>query len=152
MPSSHQSQTDPDLHEPKGASTADAGSYYVSDGAGSGSWTFGTFTLNLFIDDISTSGSVYVVAPYDCTIDTIYTVIDGAVTTADEALTPSIQGVLTVPFTLTIANASTAGTVDSLTLTSNNAASAGDRIQLDNNGASGAAIGCRITLACTRTA
>jgi hypothetical protein len=34
----HATQTDPYLHEPKGASTAVAGTVYISDGAGSGSW------------------------------------------------------------------------------------------------------------------
>lgn len=36
---SHSTLTDPYLHEPKGAGAAAAGSVYVSDGAGSGSWT-----------------------------------------------------------------------------------------------------------------
>src|SRR5690554_738124 len=35
----HVDITDPDIHEPKGASTASAGSGYFSDGAGSGTWT-----------------------------------------------------------------------------------------------------------------
>lgn len=34
----HDSITDPDIHEPKGASTAPAGAVYIADGAGSGSW------------------------------------------------------------------------------------------------------------------
>lgn len=34
----HNLITDPNVHEPKGASTAAAGTQYVSDGAGSGSW------------------------------------------------------------------------------------------------------------------
>lgn len=38
MPVTHASLTDPELHEPKGISTALAGQIYVADGAGSGSW------------------------------------------------------------------------------------------------------------------
>ena len=34
----HSVITDPDVHEPKGASTASVGQVYVSDGAGSGTW------------------------------------------------------------------------------------------------------------------
>ena len=34
---------DPNIHEPKGISTATAGQVYVADGAGSGSWTDPTF-------------------------------------------------------------------------------------------------------------
>lgn len=39
MPTEHSVAADPEIHEPKGASTAVAGTVYVSDGAGSGSWT-----------------------------------------------------------------------------------------------------------------
>ena len=34
----HSAITDPDVHEPKGASTASSGRYYRADGAGSGAW------------------------------------------------------------------------------------------------------------------
>lgn len=34
----HKNLTDPELHEPKGVSTASLGQVYVSDGSGSGSW------------------------------------------------------------------------------------------------------------------
>lgn len=34
----HKNMTDPDLHEPKGITTADANSLYTADGLGSGSW------------------------------------------------------------------------------------------------------------------
>lgn len=37
----HSSLTDPELHEPKGASEASSGKVYVSDGAGSGDWLLG---------------------------------------------------------------------------------------------------------------
>jgi microcystin-dependent protein len=34
----HRDLTDPEIHEPKGISTAEAGTVYVADGSGSGSW------------------------------------------------------------------------------------------------------------------
>lgn len=34
----HKTLTDPDLHEPKGVSSATNGQVYVADGAGSGAW------------------------------------------------------------------------------------------------------------------
>ena len=34
----HVNATDPDIHEPKGVSTANSGDVYVADGAGSGAW------------------------------------------------------------------------------------------------------------------
>jgi len=39
MTVAHSALTGSDLHEPKGVSTATAGKTYVSDGAGSGTWT-----------------------------------------------------------------------------------------------------------------
>ena len=36
----HSALTDPNIHEPKGVSTAAAGKVYTADGAGSGSWVF----------------------------------------------------------------------------------------------------------------
>ncbi|CAB4144328.1 hypothetical protein UFOVP454_27 [uncultured Caudovirales phage] len=36
----HKLITDPDLHEPKGVAAAVTGKVYVSDGAGSGAWTY----------------------------------------------------------------------------------------------------------------
>lgn len=38
MATEHNVITDPNIHEPKGASTATVGEVYVSDGAGSGTW------------------------------------------------------------------------------------------------------------------
>lgn len=35
----HATLTDPELHEPKGASTATSGKVYTADGSGSGAWT-----------------------------------------------------------------------------------------------------------------
>ena len=35
----HKNITDNNIHEPKGASTADEGEIYIADGAGSGTWT-----------------------------------------------------------------------------------------------------------------
>lgn len=40
MPIEHNVITDPEIHEPKGASTASSGQVYVSNGAGSGSWRY----------------------------------------------------------------------------------------------------------------
>ena len=36
----HNVITDPNIHEPKGASSATSGKVYISDGAGSGAWTY----------------------------------------------------------------------------------------------------------------
>lgn len=39
MTSLHKNLTGSDLHEPKGVAAADAGTAYIADGAGSGTWT-----------------------------------------------------------------------------------------------------------------
>jgi hypothetical protein len=59
----HSSLTDPNLHEPKGASSANAGEVYVADGAGSGDWSARQYTLNALIADVSSAETVYVPIP-----------------------------------------------------------------------------------------
>lgn len=43
--------TDPYLHEPKGASTASLGEYYISDGEGSGSWQYSPTGWGFYADN-----------------------------------------------------------------------------------------------------
>lgn len=60
----HATVTDPDIHQPKGITTASAGDVYTADGASSGAWqapggtTFGDmdFTANAIATTISSSG------------------------------------------------------------------------------------------------
>ena len=47
----HSAITDPDIHEPKGATTADAGQIYVADGANSGAWSYLPFGWGYYQDD-----------------------------------------------------------------------------------------------------
>lgn len=49
----HNSLTDPNLHEPKGASTASAGQIYVANGSGSGVWTTNPSGWGFYQDDTS---------------------------------------------------------------------------------------------------
>lgn len=53
----HSALTDPNLHEPKGVSTAANGKVYVADGAGSGSWKYiaGHAYGDMYITNNSTS-------------------------------------------------------------------------------------------------
>lgn len=41
----HSTLSDPDIHEPKGASTATSGQVYIANGAGSGAWTSGADSI-----------------------------------------------------------------------------------------------------------
>lgn len=50
MTTYHQNISDPYIHEPKGITTATAGSVYVANGAGSGSWIDAHSYINGYID------------------------------------------------------------------------------------------------------
>lgn len=60
MPS-HETITDPNIHEPKGVSSATEGMVYVSDGAGSGAWTNWPFGKAFY--QHSTTGQVINTTP-----------------------------------------------------------------------------------------
>lgn len=77
----HDTITDPEIHEPKGATTAAAGTVYVSDGAGSGSWegVNGTniVVVNTIDDFPAASGGVITLA-----VNTTY-ILGAPISTAD---------------------------------------------------------------------
>lgn len=65
----HKNLTDPEIHEPKGASTATAGQVYVADGAASGSWQSAAIPTSasateVYVADGSGGGSFQILAPY----------------------------------------------------------------------------------------
>lgn len=148
----HSALTDPELHEPKGASSATSEQFYVADGIGSGAWEYQNFVLNAVIDDISTAGSFWVVSPYAGTIEKIYTVINSPITLADATLsfeiggTPVTSGGITIAFT-----GSAAGDIDSSTPSANNAVTAGQAIELITDGGSTDPCKVEVTLLMKRT-
>ena len=90
----HKELPDNLLHEPKGASTAVAGTVYVADGAGSGSFQkLPTTSLNITIPEITSAEHTIV----DNTVD-----LDGSTLsqTADGSLT-DIPSLVNIPQTLT---------------------------------------------------
>lgn len=90
----HNELPDELLHEPKGASTAVAGTVYVADGAGSGSFQkLPTTSLNITIPEITSAAHTDV----DSTVD-----LDGSALsqTADGSLT-DIPSLVNIPQTLT---------------------------------------------------
>ena len=93
--------------------------------------------LNVTEIDISTAGSVFVVSPTAGKIEKIYSVIDGAIATADTDITTEINGVAVTGSLITIATASSAaGDVDSSIPTGANIVNAGDVIEIITDGAS----------------
>lgn len=89
------------------------------------------FLLNVDIADLSADADYYVVSPYPAKIKTLYSAIDGAVSTADVTITPSIGGNAVTGGAITIATASSAaGDVDSASPTAANTVAAGGVIKL----------------------
>ena len=89
------------------------------------------------IADISTGASSWVVAPYAGTIEKIYTVIDGAITNANAAISFEIATVAVTDGGITIATASSAaGDVDSATPSALNVVTAGQAIEIITDGGS----------------
>ena len=162
--STHSTLTGADLHEPKGADAASANKVYVSDGAGSGSWSDlplsaldnsgattdqflrgdNTFQdvknankiyLQARLDDISSASSVYIPCPLAGDITSVVTVLQGAIATTDGDVRLQIGGVPVTDSNVTIANASSAaGDVDTATPTAANTVTANSAVQVETQG------------------
>lgn len=150
----HSALTGSDLHEPKGIASANSGELYVADGAGSGAFTEGLnkVYLNVQVTDISTAASFWVVSPVAGTITKIYSVINGAIITADAILTAEIGGTLVTDSTVTIdQGTSAAGIVDSATPSAANTVTAGQAIEIITDGASANTVTADVTLEITKS-
>ena len=143
----HKNIVDGQRHEPKGIASATVGEIYQADGSESGDWKQPTVALNVKMEDISTAQSVFVVAPFAAEIETIYSVIDGAITGADCGITAEIGGVAVTDSAITIANASSAaGDVDSCTPSAAKTVAAGDNIEIISDGLSTNAVDAVFTI------
>ncbi len=93
------------------------------------------YTLTLDIADGSAEGVYYVVCPHAGTISKIWTVIDGAVSTADITITAAIGATGVTNGVVTIATAASgAGDVDSATPTAANTVTAGQAVNFTVTG------------------
>ena len=102
------------------------------------------------IADISTAGQVYVVSPVAGTITKIYSVINGAIATANSILTPKIAGTAITGGAITVAfSGSAAGDVDSSTPTAANTIAAGQAIEIETDGASSNTVEVVLTIEIT---
>ncbi len=147
MSQEHVNIADGERHEPKGIAAATVGEIYQADGSESGDWKQPTVALTVKMEDISTAKSVWVVAPFAGLIETIYSVISGAITSADCGLTAELAGVLVTGSGITITQSgSAAGDVDSATPSALNVVAAGDAIEIISDGLSSTAIDAVITL------
>lgn len=99
--------------------------------------TLNDYFLTVKMDDVSTAGSVYVVAPDGGKIIKIQSVIDGAIATANAAITTEINGTAVTGGAITIGyDSSAAGDVDSAEPTAANSVEEGDVIEIITDGAS----------------
>lgn len=134
MATQHATLTGTDLHEPKGAASANANEVYVANGTGSGSWTPLSFSFNTHIEDISSAVDIYIPIPYAGVIKRITTVVSGAVVGGDLGLifydsSSSSMGSITIA-----SSGSAAGDVDTLSPASNNVVTANDYIRINGDG------------------
>jgi hypothetical protein len=136
----HAALTGSDLHEPKGAASASSGQVYVADGAGTGAWTTPKTSYVILAgrwDDISTAETIYLPVPVAGTIKKIYVSLQNAITTADSALTFTINGVAITGSAITAAQSgSAAGTVFSSSPSGLNTVAAGQYVSCVTDGGS----------------
>lgn len=109
-----------------------------------------TAYLTVYIGDISTAGSGYIVSPVAGTITAINSVINGAIATADAALTPKIGGTNITGGAITVANSgSAAGDIDTAAPSAANVLAVGDLLEVATDGASTNTVACAITFTIT---
>ena len=109
-----------------------------------------TYCLNVKMDDISTSSSVYVVAPVAGTLTSMSSVISGTIVSSDATITAKVASQSDVVETLSIVEpGSTAGQVNSRVISSNNSVSAGNVIKLTTDGNSTNTVNAVFTLEIT---
>lgn len=160
----HADLTDPNIHEPKGASSAAAKTVYVSDGAGSGSWTtvdettldytavieaisddiedgdlpvIVTYVVLAVLDDVSTSSSVLVPVLRNSTFKRARLVLANGVTVADAIVTFKNAAGSSMGTAITVTQSgSTKGTGFTFTASANNVLTGPTWIEIATDGAS----------------
>jgi hypothetical protein len=105
----------------------------------------------LRIDDISTAETIYFTLPFACTVTAVYSVIYGAIATADAVITcrnhsGGSMGTITVT-----QSGSAAGDTGSLTPAINNTFTAGQHMSIETDGASTNTVKVSFTVVATVT-
>jgi hypothetical protein len=149
----HSALTGSQLHEPKGAATAAAGTVYVANGNGSGTWldpldevyNLNTFTQDSILTDISAASSVYFNVPIKATLTRMSVILYGVVD-ANTVLTVFINGVLFAQSLTVVAAGSSEGQKQSLTINTSNTIPAGGIVKITSNGAATASVRADVQL------
>lgn len=103
--------------------------------------------LTVQIEDISTAGQKYVVPGFRGKIKNMWSVINGAIATADADLTAKIGGTAVTGGVITVTQSgSAAGDVDSATPSGANTFSPTDAIEIETDGASTNTVEVVVTL------
>lgn len=162
----HNTLTGVELHEEKLVSTAgtgDTGKVVTPSGtvANTGELRNLVFTeinskthsQDLYIKDISTASTDYVVAAYNGTLTNVWSVIDGAVAAGgDTTLTIKINNISVSPSDIVITQSgSAAGDVDTVTPTTLNTFSQGDTLEVVGDGGAGTNVDATVTFLYTIT-
>jgi hypothetical protein len=150
----HQLITDPNVHEPKGITTAASSTVYVANGVGSGSWRKHDFSMTYTIADASIAGptNFWIVVPYQSLLAKAYVIVDAAFS-ANQTIAFQIGGVPVTGGTINLLTAgSGAGSIYSCTPSALNAISAGAGLKIVNTGGSAAPFIAELTLIFTPTA
>ena len=101
--------------------------------------------VNATIQDVSTAGQIFVVAPWAGTLLKVYSVLNGVISGGDAVLTVKDNGGSSAG-TITIANSGSAvGDLDSLEPSSNNVFTAGQKIEVETDGGSTNAVQVDLT-------
>jgi hypothetical protein len=113
--------------------------------------TLNDYFLSVKMADVSTAGSVYVVAPDAGKIIKISSVLGGAIATADAEITTEINGTAVTGGAITIATTSSAaGDVDSAVPTAANSVLENDVIEIITDGASANTVPVEFTIVIRR--
>lgn len=135
----HKNILDPNIHEPKGISTATVNQIYSANGAGSGIWKELPYSDTVIMADVSNPSFVIIPIPINLTIQSIRFVLFNAITVADSTITVTRGGDAASLGTQVIAfTGSAEGTTFDLTTGSNNVISASSNkyLKIATDGAS----------------
>lgn len=136
----HVAATDPEIHEPKGVSTATSGTVYIAGGTGSGVWTPLVNSVPLvasaIIEDISTAKVVYLPVPFNGVITKIVGTLNGAITGSDSTITLKNSAGATMGTLTVVATGSAAGDTYSASISVNNAVTSGGYFTIETDGVS----------------
>lgn len=161
----HSTLTSSQVHEPKHISTSgtsDAGKVITPSSTTAGTSELRKLTdleitnkkeyLTIYMADVSTASSSYMIAPFNGTIDKVWSVLSGAIATADSAITLYINTTAVTHPAFTIAfTGSAAGDIDSTVPTALRTFTEGQYLRVATDGASANTVPVTFTFVCTRT-